>query len=102
MYEPFRKRTMRFRGVAVADLLAIAGASPTAQQVYTHALDDYHVDFTRTELEQAGAVLATRADGRAIPLEQGGPARIVFSGKTRLSANSDNWIWSVDWIRIRP
>ena len=67
-----------------------------------HALDDYHVTLPLAQLAASGAVLATRSGGRAIAIDEGGPVRLVFPGGTRLGRNSDNWIWSVDWIRVVP
>lgn len=98
--EPFEKRSMTFTGVRVTDLLDVAGAGDDARRVFVHALDDYHVRFRLADLERAGAILATRADGKAIPLEQGGPIRIVFPTADGLGKNKDNWIWSVDWMRV--
>ena len=47
-------------------------------------------------------MLATRADGARMSLREGGPVRLVFPTGSELGRNSDNWIWSVDWIRIVP
>lgn len=73
VHEPFRKRTMTFQGVRLR--------------------------FSMAELAGSDAVLATRADGRRIPVAEGGPLRVVFPAGTELGRNTDNWIWSVDWIR---
>jgi hypothetical protein len=98
--EPFRKRDMTFEGVRLVDLLQIAGAPTSeARRVYLHALDDYHVSIPLTALAGSDAVLATEADGRAVPVEEGGPVRLVFPDGTKLGTNTDNWIWSVDWMR---
>lgn len=100
LYEPFQNREMTFRGVPMADLLRISGVQGPDASIYIHALDDYHVEFGLRELEDAGAVLATRADGRPIALKDGGPIRVVFPRAEGPGKNKDNWIWSVDWIRV--
>lgn len=100
LHEPFEQRDMRFTGVRVDDLLRLSGAPSTAADVLVHALDDYQVRFRVEELTDAGAVLATRADGAPIALEDGGPIRIVFPESDGPGRNKDNWIWSVDWIRV--
>jgi hypothetical protein len=99
VYEPFLKRDVTFSGVRMSDLLAIIGMSPSTQSIYMHALDDYHVTFTRGQLASSGAVLATRASGERIPIKDGGPIRIIHSRPGRVADNGDNWIWSVDRMR---
>ena len=97
--EPFLKRDMSFSGVRMSDLLAISGVSPSAQSIYMHALDAYHVTFTPDQLASSGAVLATRSDGERIAIKDGGPVRIIHPRSGRLAENEDNWIWSVDRMR---
>ncbi len=94
--EPFLKRDVSFSGVRMSDLLAIMGVSPSAGRIYMHALDDYHVTFTRDQLASSGAVLATRANGAKIAIKDGGPIRIVLPRSGKVADNTDNWIWSVD------
>jgi hypothetical protein len=83
----------------MSDLLAVMGVSPSAGSIYMHALDDYHVTFTRNQLASSGAVLATRAAAGRIPIKDGGPIRIILPRAGRLADNGDNWIWSVDRMK---
>ncbi len=99
VYEPFLKRDMSFSGVRMSDLLAVIGVSPSADSIYMHALDDYHVTFTRAQLVASGAILATRANGARIPIKDGGPIRVIHSRSGRTADNGDNWIWSVDRMK---
>jgi DMSO/TMAO reductase YedYZ molybdopterin-dependent catalytic subunit len=77
-FEPFVKKEIKFTGIPMSDLLTRAGVDPTAERVYLHALDDYKVDFKVSDLMAPGVLLATKADGAAIPLGKGGPIRLVF------------------------
>lgn len=99
VYEPFLKRDMSFSGVRMSDLLAVIGVSPSAGSIYMHALDDYHVTFTRAQLTASGAVLATRAGAARIAIKDGGPIRIIHTRSGRVADNGDNWIWSVDRMK---
>jgi hypothetical protein len=99
VYEPFLKRDVTFSGVRMSDLLAVIGVSPSDSSIYMHALDDYHVTFTRDQLASSGAVLATRAGGERIAIKDGGPIRIIHSRSGRVADNGDNWIWSVDRMK---
>lgn len=99
--EPFVKRDITFEGVWVKDLLTVTGVADERELVFG-ALDEYHVTFATHELAAGEALLATRADGRRIPVADGGPIRVVFTGDTDTARNTDNWIWSLNTIRTRP
>lgn len=96
--EPFLKRDVTFTGVRVRDFAAIVGVA-SAARLSMVALDDYHVTLSLPALIAAGGLLATRADGKAIPVAKGGPVRLILPGDGPLAANTDNWIWSVEDIK---
>ena len=96
--EPFVKRKMTFTVIPMAELLQRAGVDPSARNLYMHALDDYHVDLPIAGLMDAGFV-ATRVDGKKLPIAKGGPIRLLFTGKGKLARDTDNWIWSFDSAR---
>ena len=97
--EPFVKRKMTFTVIPMGELLQRAGADPAARKLYMHALDDYHVDLPIAGVKAAG-FLATRVDGKKIPIAKGGPIRLLFSGHGKLARDTDNWIWSFDLARV--
>jgi hypothetical protein len=100
-YEPWVKRDLTFRGVWLADVLALAGAGPGATLKFT-ALDDYAVTLTAADVADGGVLLATAdGDGGALPVDQGGPTRIVFRPGSRVGANPDQWIWSLRTLVVR-
>jgi hypothetical protein len=97
--EPFVKHKMTFAGISMGELLQRAGVDPAARTLYMHALDDYHVDLPIAGLKAAG-FLATRVDGKKIPIAKGGPIRLLFTGHGKLARDTDNWIWSFDLARV--
>ena len=97
--EPFVKRKMTFNVIPMGELLQRAGVDPSARKLYMHALDDYHVDLPIAGLKDAG-FLATRVNGKKIPIAKGGPIRLLFSGNGKLARDTDNWIWSFDSARV--
>jgi hypothetical protein len=99
VYEPFARRHMTFTGVRLRDLFAIVDV-PWGSGMSASALDDYHVSFTGPALLREDPLLALRADGKAIPLDKGGPTRIVFPAGSSLGGNTDNWIWSLREMRL--
>ncbi|HST65977.1 MAG TPA: molybdopterin-dependent oxidoreductase [Mycobacteriales bacterium] len=100
-YEPWVKRDLSFRGVWLTDLLALAGATGVTE-VRVSALDDYEVGFDAAELRAGGILLATSdGDGADIPIDDGGPTRIVFQRGLKAGVNADQWIWSLRSIEVR-
>lgn len=100
-YEPWLRKDLTFRGVWLADLLAAAGAGPGAA-VRVTALDDYVVTLSTADLREGGVLLATTdGAGAALPVEAGGPTRIVFRAGARAGSNADQWIWSLRTIEVR-
>jgi hypothetical protein len=98
--EPFLKRRITFEGVLLADLLEVAGVQDSASKVSLTALDDYKVDFKVTDVRNSQMLLATKADGKHMPVDRSGPIRIVFPESSSLGRNPDLWIWSVSTMRV--
>jgi hypothetical protein len=101
LFEPFVKQDIEFTGVLLSDVLAAAGMSSDAAVLSMTALDDYHVDLMLSQMDTSQVLLATRSGGAAIPVSDGGPARIVFLTDDGMGANTDNWIWSVTSIEVK-
>ena len=100
VHEPFLKHDVTFTGVRMSELLRRAGVKGSARTLHMHALDDYQVDLPIAEFAADG-LLATRADGKPIPIAKGGPIRLIFTASSAIAANTDNWIWSLDSVQAR-
>ena len=98
--EPFLKRRVTFEGVLLSDLLAVAGVSDSASTISLTALDDYKVDFKLSDVRSSQMLLATKADGKHMPVDRSGPIRIVFPDSSSLGRNPDLWIWSVESMKV--
>jgi hypothetical protein len=98
--EPFLKRRVTFEGVLLSDLLAVAGVPDSASKVSLTALDDYKVDFKVADVRSSQMLLATKADGKHMPIDKSGPIRIVFPDGSTLGRNPDLWIWSVSTMKV--
>ncbi|WP_226479510.1 molybdopterin-dependent oxidoreductase [Natrinema amylolyticum] len=82
---------LTWRGVRVADVLALAEPTDAGAYALVSGMDDdYACSFPLSRL--ADAVLAVELDGEALPVEHGGPARLVPAG-----ADSDCWE-HVKWV----
>jgi hypothetical protein len=98
--EPFLKRRVMFEGVLLSDLLEVAEVPSSATKVSLTALDDYKVDFKLEDVRSSKMLLATRADGKHMPVDRSGPIRIVFPDGSTLGRNPDLWIWSVSTLKV--
>jgi hypothetical protein len=94
--EPFLKRRVMFEGVLLSDLLAVAGVPDSASKVSLTALDDFKV----ADVRSSQMLLATKADGKHMPVDRSGPIRIVFPDSSSLGRNPDLWIWSVSSMKV--
>jgi hypothetical protein len=99
IYEPFRKTNQTFKAVALKDILTAAGISD-AQFIDTLALNNYKYDDLAGTFTGSDALIATELDGKQIPIDQGGPIRIIFKDGTPESTNLDAWNWSLMQISV--
>lgn len=102
VYEPYEKKRIRFQGVPLARLLDLARPAPGARQVHMVALDDYITDLSMEAARADGLMLATRAaDGSLLPVDRGGPTRLVFLDGAPGGDDGGDWIWSIATIEVR-
>ena len=99
IYEPFRKTNQTFKAVALKDVLTAAGINDT-QYIDTLALNNYKYDDLAGKLTSSDALIATELDGKPIPIDQGGPIRLIFKDGTPESTNLDAWNWSLMQISV--
>lgn len=100
VFEPFLEEDVEFSGVVLWDLLEAAGATGDSEDATLTALDDYEVELSLATLRSEPILLATRSSGDMIPVEEGGPTRVVFPAGTSQGDNSNLWIWSVEEIVV--
>lgn len=98
VFEPFVEQDVEFSGVVLWEVLEAAGASEASGDAALTALDDYRVELPLDTLRDEPILLATRSSGEAIPVEDGGPTRVVFPEGTPIGDNPNMWIWSVKEI----
>ena len=102
VYDPWVKQELEFQGVWMNDLIEAAKPTSGAQSIHITALDNYQVDLSLADVRAGGILAATkRGDGSPIPLEEGGPVRVVFIGGVPSGASADQWIWNLTTIDVR-
>lgn len=87
-----------WQGVLLADLAAAYGMG-ASRQLHLLALDDYAVDLSMGDIRSEQAFLATRFEGKPIPLEEKGPVLLLWPTQSEAAlsgtASLANWIWSI-------
>ncbi len=66
-----------WRGVRLADVLALAEPADDAQVVMCHAYDSYTTNVPLVEAVKPDVLLVHTADGIPLPVEHGGPVRVI-------------------------
>lgn len=68
---------LRWRGVRIADVLALAEPADDARFLMCHAHDGYTVNLPVEEALKPDVLLAHTVDGGPLPVEHGGPCRVI-------------------------
>jgi len=100
VYEPFVKVRQTFTVVSLAKIFKSANIPSTAK-VSTSALNDYIYTNTAKNFTDSQGQLAIARFGGPIPYDQGGPIRLIFPDKSKLSKNLDAWNWSLNAITVK-
>jgi hypothetical protein len=100
IHEPFVKQVQSFKVISLAKLFTGIHLSSSAK-LNTIALNDYVYLDTAANLFNNKAYLAVARNGALIPMDQGGPIRLVFADNTKYSKNLDAWNWSLRTIEVK-
>lgn len=92
--EPFVKKQQTYVGVPMATFFDAVGIKPT-DKVSTLALNDYKYDDLARHFSESQGLIAYLRDGSEIPMDEGGPIRIVFPVGTPYFDFVDAWNWSI-------
>jgi len=100
--DPWAKQRIDIQGTWLRDLVALARPDTGATTLHMTALDDYQIDIPLADVRSQSIFLATRTgDGAALPVEEGGPTRVVFTDDLAPKYSPDLWIWNIQTIEVR-
>jgi hypothetical protein len=100
--DPWAKQRVDLQGVWLRDVVDLARPETGATTLHLSALDDYQVDLDLTDVRDQSILLATRTgDGADLPVESGGPTRVVFADDLAQRFSPDLWIWNIETIEVR-
>lgn len=100
IHEPFVKQIQSFRVLPLKSLFAGIKISSGAK-LNTIALNDYVYLDTAANFFNNSAYLAVGRNGALIPMDQGGPIRIVFDDHSKYAKNLDAWNWSLRTVEVK-
>ncbi|MDD2721517.1 MAG: molybdopterin-dependent oxidoreductase [Gallionella sp.] len=90
-----------FQGVLMSDLLK-AYRMTDAKRLSISALDNYDSTLAMREFQTSQGFLATRLEGKPIPLENKGPLILLWPSKEEDAlqgrATMTSWVWSISSI----
>ena len=100
--DPWAKQRLDLQGFRLRDLVGLAGPEAGATSLHVTAHDDYQVDLDLAAVRADDVLLVTRdGAGRPLPVEDGGPARVVFTDAAAGRFSPDLWIWNIETIEVR-
>lgn len=102
--DPFSQEDVVYRGVLMSDFLAVLQVPEDATALGLTALDDYSIDIPLEELTERPVILALRADGEYITIENRGPSRVIFPyGYFDYDPDIVNsyWIWQIVDVEVQ-
>jgi len=101
IYEPFVKRNISFTGVPMAAIFDTVGIEGDVR-LNTEALNEYIYDkSTAAEFVESDGLIAVAQEGKPVPVDQGGPIRIIFPDGSKQSKNLEAWNWSLEKISVK-
>lgn len=101
IYEPFVKRNIAFTGVPMAAIFDTVGISGDVK-VATEALNEYIYDkSTAADFVGSEGLIAVAQEGKPVPVDQGGPIRIIFPDGSQQAKNLEAWNWSLEKMSVK-
>ena len=103
IHEPFVDAPSVFEGPRLAAVLSAVGVEADAEATLELvALDGYTYSLSAEEAIGSDGLLATRERGGVLPIDAGGPIRLVFSDGSELAAERrlDAWVWSITRVEV--
>jgi DMSO/TMAO reductase YedYZ molybdopterin-dependent catalytic subunit len=88
----------RWEGVAVREILRRVRVKPEAFAVMAHTQEGYTTNIPLADLGAEDALLAIQHDGRDLPMEHGGPCRLVVP--KLYFWKSAKWIRSFEFLDV--
>ncbi|MBX7150041.1 sulfite oxidase-like oxidoreductase [bacterium] len=84
----------RWEGVLFSEIVKLAGVKPSAKFVMQHCYGGYTTNLPLEVMMDGDVVLAYRHDGESLPIEHGGPMRVIVP--KRYAWKSAKWVRGIE------
>ena len=98
--DPWAGKGMKYSGVLLSELWALAGAGPNANGMTLIASDGMRLRIPKEDLLKWPILVVTQLAGKALVAEQGGPAKLAFPPEAGATYSQDVWLWYIKTIDI--
>lgn len=100
-------RPVTWEGPLVRDVLTLLGISPEqVVPIRMESWDDYRVDLTNEDFSRWDVILAWRADGKDLTVENLGPLRVTYPRDQHEELQDQRldhrWVWMLRSITVLP
>ncbi|MBK8160440.1 MAG: molybdopterin-dependent oxidoreductase [Rhodospirillaceae bacterium] len=100
---PWTEGLVEFEGVAIKDLLALAGAK--GQTIQASAINDYAVDVPMSDADNPHVIVAIRMNGALMQVREKGPLWIIYpltdEPDLETEETKSKMIWQLNRLDIR-
>jgi hypothetical protein len=99
---PWYDKAVTFSGPRLSDLIALVGGKGTV--MHASAINDYKITIPLSDAVEHPVIMASRIDGKPIPVREKGPLFVVYpfdsSATLRSSVYYERSIWQLKSIHI--
>jgi hypothetical protein len=98
--DPWMGDGLVYRGVTLAKVWELCGASPDAEAAVLVATDGMEVTIAAKDLQAWPIMLAYQVDGQDLIEDTGGPVKLIFPAEARDTYDDDQWMWWLAEVQI--
>ncbi len=98
--DPWVGKGQAYSGVLLSELWELAGAGANANGVTLTATDGMRVRIDKEDLLKWPILVVTKAAGKDLTAEQGGPAKLAFPAEAGTKYPQEQWMWYIKSIDI--
>lgn len=102
--DPFKNVDVTYRGVLMQDMLDVWQVAEDATALEVLALNDYRAEVPIEQLRNYPVIYALQADGAYMPVDDKGPAMLVYpynEFEFERPLTDAFWVWQIEEIHVK-
>jgi len=100
MDDPWMGDGLDYRGVTLATIFELCGGSADAETVTLVADDGMTLEIAAADLKEWPIMVAYQVGGEDLPVELGGPVKMVYPADAGETYGDDFWMWWLVEVQI--